>query len=310
MSSNAKCEAAFGKAVLVVLNYNDSETTKAFLERVKNYKNLCGIVAVDNCSTDGSYEELCGCKSDLVHVIRTEANDGYAAGNNYGIRYALEQFAPDYVIVSNPDVEFEASVVDTLVKYAVKFPSLGMITCRMHCTSGIPSPVAWRLPGYWDCILENLILLKTILKKIKRSDREPLEYSPEYLAEGVCPVDCVPGSFFMISVEAYNAVGGFDEETFLYYEENIMSFKLKESSYVNYITCDASYIHRHSVSINKSLGSVKRKLEEACRSRKIYCRKYLKVNPGKMWWLKITFWIGLYDYMAAVKLLGRTGRKN
>ena len=33
----------------VVLNYNDSETTKAFINNIKDYETIEKIIAVDNC---------------------------------------------------------------------------------------------------------------------------------------------------------------------------------------------------------------------------------------------------------------------
>ena len=46
------------KIGIVILNYNDSQTTIELLERIKNYKIFTLIVIVDNCSNDNSMEVL------------------------------------------------------------------------------------------------------------------------------------------------------------------------------------------------------------------------------------------------------------
>ena len=43
---------------IVILNYNDYETTSYLLEMIQNYHCLKHIAVVDNHSTDGSYEKL------------------------------------------------------------------------------------------------------------------------------------------------------------------------------------------------------------------------------------------------------------
>lgn len=47
-----------GKTAIVVLNFNDVETTKTYIDKIGNYSILHRIIIVDNCSTDGSYKTL------------------------------------------------------------------------------------------------------------------------------------------------------------------------------------------------------------------------------------------------------------
>ena len=45
------------KVGMIILNYNDYETTDKYLSSIKNYKVLDKIIVVDNNSTDSSYEK-------------------------------------------------------------------------------------------------------------------------------------------------------------------------------------------------------------------------------------------------------------
>ncbi len=67
---------------IVILNYNDSETTVKLLDMIKEYKILESIVVVDNNSTDNSYEVLKKFENNKIKVIKSKINKGYGYGNN------------------------------------------------------------------------------------------------------------------------------------------------------------------------------------------------------------------------------------
>ena len=72
---------------------------------IEAYEELEKIIVVDNCSTDDSYDRLQKRRNEHIHVIKTQSNDGIAAGNNFGAEYA-KKVCPDVnnFIFSNPDV--------------------------------------------------------------------------------------------------------------------------------------------------------------------------------------------------------------
>ena len=276
---------------LVLLNYNDATTVIDFLKYVKSYESIDHIVVVDNASTDNSFQLLQEYCSDKIRLIRASQNGGYAAGNNYGIKYALENFDSKYVIISNPDVVFDEDVI-CILKQKLENPLIAAATGKMICTSSIKLPVAWKLPNYFECLLENLIILKKIFGKSK-------SYNFDSIHSNDVLVEAIPGSFFMLDVNKMRKVGFFDENTFLYYEENIIGFKLKKIGYKQLLTFDCSYIHNHSVSINKSIKSEAKRLKLAFDSRKYYCINYLNINKFEKLLLSMTFYVGRIDFIVA-----------
>lgn len=281
--------------ILVVLNYNDYETTSRFVEAVKGYDNLGKIIVVDNYSSDGSYELLVDKQSEKVEVIRTLANKGYASGNNFGIRYALTKYEPEYIIVSNPDVMFESRIIDRMRDEAGRIDHLGIITCKMNCLSGVNLDCAWKLPTYSHYLFSNLFLLGKLVGS-------KASYTEEYLSQEIAEVDAVPGSFFMMKTKAYLDAGGFDEDTFLYCEESIIAARMKNKGYHNYLITTETYDHNHSVTVNKNISSLKRKLQIRQESREIYCKKYLHIGQGRLLLFRATFYLGLYERILLSKL--------
>ena len=64
--------------------------------------------------------------------------------------------------------------------------------------------------------------------------------------------DVIRGSFIMTNVNDFLLVGGFDEDTFLYYEENILFKKYERINKKPIILTDYFYIHNHNYKNNKS----------------------------------------------------------
>ena len=77
------------KTGIVILNYNDYETTLKCLQPILDYKNIDYIIVVDNCSTNDSYDQLAKHRNDRWILLRSPSNGGYAKGNNIGINYLL-----------------------------------------------------------------------------------------------------------------------------------------------------------------------------------------------------------------------------
>lgn len=287
------------KKCLVTLNYNDSNTTIKFLKKIITYKTIDRIVIVDNNSTDDSYVNLkkfreeCGDKFDL---LKTHKNGGYAFGNNYGCKYVINKYNPEYIIIANPDISFEETVVDDIVNVYNEKKDAAIVSCVMDCLSNTHLPKAWKLPDYKDCILENLIILRKLV-----GDKTRYDFSE--LSNNINKVEVVPGSFFVISTKSFLDVGGFDESTFLYYEENILAYKLKNKGYSNYLLGNKHYNHMHSISIDKTYATVKSKLDIAYRSRLIYIKKYLECKSLSILIYYLTYYCGRFNYICLRKLI-------
>ncbi|MCR5405048.1 MAG: glycosyltransferase family 2 protein [Butyrivibrio sp.] len=234
-------------------------------------------------------------RKERIGLIRADANKGYAAGNNLGVKYLMKNCHPDCIVISNPDVFFSEETLKTMLRHLEKLPDAGLISCRMNCLSSISMPTAWKLPGFRDCLLQDSFIIKKIFG-------DSTEYPAEYFSEDINKVDVVQGSFFAFRPEAFRVAHGFDEHTFLYYEENILARRLKNAGKQNYLVNTCSYDHYHSVSINKSVTSVKKRLEIAYESRLWYCRRYLHINRLQEKLLGLFHKIGVQNYIIYKKI--------
>jgi GT2 family glycosyltransferase len=253
---------------MVILNYNDMKVTEKLTRTVKDYGNLDRVVVVDNCSTDDSYDHLSHVfyRSE-VDVIQAPVNGGYASGNNYGIRFAIDHYDPEYIFIANPDIAVSEKTIRNMIEAMDENPDYGVVAPIVNQGFNV-----WNLPGFWGMV-ESLFLVWFNVDK-KRIKRKLLSSQEPLVEAGV-----VEGSFFIMRTRDYKEIGGFDERTFLYAEEIILAKKLKDTGKKVGVLTKERYDHLHSTSIRKEYKSRKRKaFPNFYKSFCIYNKYYLHTN--------------------------------
>ena len=270
------------KIGMVVINYNDYETTLNLIKQIQSFSSLNKIVIVDNCSTDNSYEILKKQENKKIKVIKTVNNNGYAYGNNLGIKYLENNCKVDYVIISNPDILIKEDGFNKLIsKLDNKIDVIAPLIKQ-----GNEIIRGWRLPTFTDELLSNINFIQRYAKK------RTLYQNEEYKGS-LTKVEVVSGCFFIIKSKTIKEVGYFDEKTFLYYEENILGKKLKNANKNSYIYNKVEVIHDLSVSINKSFKSLK-KYKILKTSQRYYQKNYNNANVFGIFILYFTYVISLF----------------
>ena len=129
--------------------------------------------------------------------VVNQAVKGFGANHNAAFKHCKTP----YFCVANPDIRLSADpfplLIDSLANAAVAGPVVRSPDGRIEDS-------ARRFPT-----------VGSLLKKLFRETRKP-DYSP---TAGPQRVDWVAGMFMLFRREAFEAVGGFDERYFLYYED-------------------------------------------------------------------------------------------
>ncbi len=265
------------KTAIVILNYNDTATTLSCLQAIEGYAVYDHIVVVDNASTDPATAEIeARCSSMGADFVRAARNRGYACGNNVGIRYAMEQHGVDVVFVSNPDVICSEASARAILNAFSDHERIGVASGLIHVYDAdrrlrVYSSFAYRTPKVLDMML-NCFLVAT---KIRRKLGKAVYYDPaEVKRNGYLYAEVLSGCFFAISREAYTAIGGLDEDTFLYNEEAILGARLKTKGFRG-VVVDAQVIHDEKQ--DKAAGWKKqwRTGKLIRESARVYMKKYL-----------------------------------
>ena len=104
------------KVAIIIVTWNNEKDIEICLTSILNqtYKPL-EIVVVDNNSSDQT-TAIVETKFPQVTLLREKKNLYLTGGNNIGIRYALQEFRPEYIMVLNPDTKSDPKLVENLVK--------------------------------------------------------------------------------------------------------------------------------------------------------------------------------------------------
>lgn len=265
---------------LVVLNYNDLERCLNVLKYGMDNCLFKHYVLVDNASRDFNDELLNNVDFSNVIVLKNKKNLGYGAGHNVGLRYAVEVLKADNVAVIVSDIEYAENNIKNCMTVLMADLKIGAVTCRMKDINGIESEAAWRTPSYKEYVFWCFPILRKCMKK------NPYSYDSNKL---YTYVDVIRGSFMFFRSEAIKKCGYFDENIFLYNEENIMSARLKKAGYSMAIVNNQFYIHNH---INrpgkrKSFG----KLISEAESGVYYMEQYQNIRGVKLAFLKFSTYL-------------------
>lgn len=277
------------KTCIVVLNYNDSDRTLKFIDDIKSFKVIDEIIVVDNCSKDGSYEVLKKIASDKITVLKTKSNKGYGAGNNLGCKYAIDKYEDPIIFISNPDIVVTEKVIKDIKMCLLKNKNTAIVAPNVYQDGRIER--GWKL---LSPIRGAFLNLPFIYRSLRKNEHSKYFYKKSHYNTETSIVDVVTGCFFAIKGSIMEEIGYFDENIFLYNEEEVLAKKTQCLGYNTLILNDSSVVHEHSVSISKSFSSVK-KIKIANKSRMYYQKHYNDANN-----LEILFW-SIVNFISVLK---------
>ncbi|OOC44211.1 glycosyltransferase family 2 protein [Thermosipho sp. 1074] len=261
--------APFPLVSVVILNYYQSNLVERLLKNLEkqNYKNI-KIIIVDNSVEVSERSKLEKLKSMYgFDLIFNEENIGYAKGNNVGLDLAY-RIGAKYALVLNPDVEIsEQFFVNKFVQFMENHKEYAMIGPKVFDSSGNLVRIYFHDENsFWRLLTGNIFdILFFKLKKKKFIDR----------SSGFIDVFRIYGCCMFLNLEVFKKIGFFDEQTFLYEEENIIAEKLKKSGYKIAYLFNVSVVHKHnSFDIKKCM----RTLEIAKQSKIYLLTRYKRYN--------------------------------
>jgi GT2 family glycosyltransferase len=206
------------------------------------------VILVDNASTDGAVEAIP--RYDWLTLVRSPENVGFAAGNNLAARSARGR----YLVTLNPDAFAEPGWLDALIAAAERHPDAASIA-SVQLSDEDPD----RLDGMGDPYAP--------WGAAWRGGKGGLAVP---VAESEVFGPCAAAALYRR--EAFEAVGGFCERFFCYYEDVDLALRLRRAGWRSVITPWA--IVRHVGSGSTSSAFV---LRHATRNR---IWTYLRAMPA------------------------------
>ncbi len=219
------------RVVIIILNWNGKELLKDCLSslfRLTNYPDY-KVIVVDNGSTDDSIEFV---KKNFhqVDVLALDKNYGYPKGNNVGIKYALEKYNPEYVLLLNNDTQIiQNNWLELLVESSEKY-NAGIVGCKLI---------------YPNRKIQHAgINISFLSEHIGRFEDEKKYSFIKYM-------NAVTFACVLIKKEVIEKVGLLDEIFFAGHEDLDYCFKARKNGFKILYNGKVTLIHKESITTKK-----------------------------------------------------------
>ena len=209
-------------------------------------------IVVDNASEDGS----AGIAADYgATIIRNARNEGYGRANNIGARASESEF----LLVLNPDVVVEPGTVAALLEAARRYPECALLRAADHGARRDASS-------------------SSLVRSLRPTSRTRRELSSSRRAMPACPF--ASGACFLVRRDLFLRLGGFDEQIFLFYEDDDLCRRIADASPALVYVPAAVVRHGRGRSSASRPGRVFRSRWHQAWSRAYVSRKYQLSNPA------------------------------
>lgn len=262
----------------VILNYGTYKETVECVSSIFEHidTNDYMITIIDNGSIDDSLSKLQEKYLDNVKVdiIPTNENLGFAKGNNIGIKYVNNKYSPEFVIVLNSDIELFQDNIYAKISTEFKKSHFGvwgpmMLTGTARCDDSpwVPmtlsqaqiqlekSEKTYKLLKYMPFALfriQNKVFSSWKKEKDERHQHgEFWKYQTDVELQG---------AFLVFSKPVFEHIEGFDNRTFLYYEEQLLYMAVKKAGMKMVYDPRYAVYHKDGISTKKGKSTKKKML--------------------------------------------------
>lgn len=257
------------KLSIIIVDYNAKKYIFECLKSIKkNLKNInYEIIIVDNKSKDElkiTNQEL----SDLdlafdFKLLTLNSNIGFGGGNNAGARISNGE----YLLLLNPDTLIIDDSVNKMLHFVETHKKIGAVVPLLYQEDGVTLQKSFF--GKFQSLLGLTIL---------RNNQQKTDLSKEFLYS-----DIVTGAALMIKKELFDKMNGFDENIFMYLEDDDLCKRIADLGYKNAVFCKAKIIHLEGKSSNN-----KEKKKFYYKSQDYYWQKHKGFLPTHI--MKLLRW--------------------
>jgi len=224
---------------VVIVSYQVRDLLRACIASVESQSGIeTETFVVDNASRDGS-ADMVEREFPRVRLIANAENRGFARANNQ----ALVLADGDVLLLLNPDTELPPGALAALAGVFARQPRAGAVGLALRNADGSPQRACHAFPG-----LLNMLLEATALHRVALRFGIGTPYQAPIPPGGEGTVDWVGGACMAISREAWAAVGGLDEESFMYGEEMDWSWRARRLGFPTVFSSTAVVLHHGEAS--------------------------------------------------------------
>lgn len=260
---------------VIIVNWNSLSYLRACLSSIRKHLRQVSyeVIVVDNASPEGGVDALKEAFPE-ISLLKSSVNLGFAGANNLGFQTSKGE----YLLFLNPDTELIDDSVERMLEKARNLNDAGVVGGKLLNTDrSIQISSIQKFPTIANQLLDSEYL----------QGRWPScslwDISPLY-SETTTPasVEIISGACMLLKRRAFEQVGQFTEDYFMYAEDVDLCFKAIRLGLKNYYMGDCRLLHhggRSSTQVSVSHWAVVMRLravQQFCAKRRgsRYARKY------------------------------------
>lgn len=313
---------------IVTVAFNPGEELALWAESVGEATHRAADVVIVDNGTDAEMVDAVG-RIYGAAVLRPGRNLGYGTAVNRGVKALRERSAgtaaPDpsagsfggrsfnaqglaggeglfdlrdseWIVVVNPDVVFLPDAIDKLIAAAAAWPRGGAFGPLVRDRAGTVYPSARKFPRLVSGVGHALLVGVWPNNPFSRAYRENADATRAHV------VDWLSGSCLLLRREAFDAVGGFDESYFMFFEDTTLGEQLASAGWQSVFVPDAEVVHDQG-------ASWRNKPENMIRAHHRSAARYLDGVYSKPWQAPLR-WALRAGLKAREELLVRLSRRS
>lgn len=238
---------SISKTAVVLVTYGQWEKTELCLKDLRTLpENRFRIFVVDNGSADGTPQNI-EREFPEVRLLCPQANLGFGAANNRGVELARksgERF--DSILLLNNDTRIPQGTLEALQGDLTRFPN-DVVVPRLRNADG-------SVQKNWFSEISHPQFFLNAFRTQKAAER--------YVHGKTIPIPNTPfrearwtnAAAWLMTVETWERVGGFDENFFMYYEDVDWAYRAREKGIRFLIDTENSIVHLDGGSAKSALS--------------------------------------------------------
>lgn len=252
----------------VVVSYNSADHIRACLMSLLRVG--AHVIVVDNGSSDDTLGVI-SAEFPGVLLIRASENLGYGKALNLGIA-KTDSLA---VLAANADTVFPESSLETLARFLEQHPGVGVVGAQEVFPDGSWQRSWGDIPSIWEATKSLLGIVS-----LSHATRRLLMHGAA--ASKARHVGYVDGAVMMIRREAFEEIGGFDEQFGYYCEDADLCLRLRMAGWDVMALPSITVVHVRGGSSTRIEGYSDRFLQSLARAK---CQLLRKHGRGWHVWL-------------------------
>lgn len=238
---------------IILINYNSSEYTQKCVSSILKQTTKAlkyQIIIIDNASEKIDFDNLSSfvdtLPKDSLQLHRSRINTGFGGGNMNGIQFANATY---YLFLNN-----DTLLIDDPIKACFDF-------METHTDAALCGPQIYNERNEKTVSFDHFT---SFAREVFGRKAPEIIFSKPNRKKGYTEpiaVDYINGSFMFFRACDFDAIGGFDTNIFLYFEECDICYRLKKKNRKTYFLPKASYMHHQGVSVNKIKMPIPIKIE-------------------------------------------------